>query len=127
MLQRQWKGNAAHPLLILAGRDDIPEAVGGILGLSDIVVVSGDSISMISEAASSGKKTIVFPVGDGLNFAGKKHKHNRFIDRLHDQGYILACRPGEIRQSICDLAGNRIQMKKLDDHAVVLEGVSKVI
>ena len=38
------------------------EAMGGIVGLSDILIVSGESISMISEAASSGKNTIVFPL-----------------------------------------------------------------
>lgn len=127
MLQRELKKYARCQLLIFVSHEDVPAAVGGILGLSDIVVVSGDSISMICEAASSGKKTIVFPVQDRINLIGKKHKHRRFIDALSTQGYILSSDPKAIRQSIYDLAKNKIQTKKLNDHEVILEGVRKII
>ena len=125
MLQRELKKFARCKLLILANRNNVAEAVGGILDLSDIVVVSGDSVSMISEAATSGKKTIVFPADTrGLS---RPHKHARFIDSLNEQGYILSTSIGDVKKGIYDLMKNKIQTKKISDHDTVLEGIRNVI
>ncbi len=41
-------------------RKIIEGAVAGILDLSDIVTVSGESVSMVSEAIHSSKKVVAF-------------------------------------------------------------------
>ncbi|NQU95885.1 MAG: mitochondrial fission ELM1 family protein [Candidatus Omnitrophica bacterium] len=71
--------------LVIANEKNTPEAVGGILGLSDIVVVSGESVSMVSEAVSSGKAVVVF------NLKNKKRKNGKFdrmLRRLEKKGHI---------------------------------------
>lgn len=126
LVQREFKKHPACRLLILANSNNVPEAVGGILGLSDLVVVSGDSISMVSEAAASGKKTVVFPIRSGLTLEEQAHKQQRFIQKLHEQGYILCSDPKDIKQGIYALAKNKIQTRPLDDNSVILEGLRKI-
>ncbi len=73
-------GNAPDcELLVIASESNREGIVPGIVGLSDLVVVSGESLSMVSEAVSSGKPVVVFtPAVDG---AGKA-KAREFLDRM---------------------------------------------
>jgi len=127
VMLRELKKNRRCRLLIVANRSNVPEAVGGILAMSDILVVSGDSISMISEAASSGKKTVVFPVQNILNFSPEKFKHDRFIEVLQNQNFILSSEAQDIRQAIYSLVRNKIQLKTLADQETIFEGIKKII
>lgn len=127
MLQKRLRTNAHCPLLIVAGRDEVPSAVGGILGLADINVVSGDSISMISEAASSGKDTIVFTPEMKERSSKGTNKHEQFIERMNAQGFILSTDVKDIGHAIYNVAKNKIRTRKLDDNQTILEAVRKVI
>lgn len=127
MLFRELKKHPRCPLLILANRNNVPEAVGGILGLSDVVLASGDSISMISEAASSGKQTIVFPASKRDKLSTKAYKHDRFIDQLNAQGHIVSVESKDIGQVIYDVIKGKIKTNKLDDNAAVLGAVRYLI
>ncbi|HLF18095.1 MAG TPA: ELM1/GtrOC1 family putative glycosyltransferase [Candidatus Omnitrophota bacterium] len=127
LLYRELKKDARCPLLVIANQENVPEAVGGILGLSDINVVSGDSISMISEAASSGKNTIVFYPEAKAKALSSSDKHHKFIKNLDQKGYIVTSDIKEIASAVFDVAKNKIQTKRLDDYAVVLEAMRYVI
>ena len=126
LFMREFKKHPRCRLLVLANRNNIPEAVGGILGLSDVLIISGDSISMVSEAASSGKRTVVFPVKRRAGSRGG-HKHNRFVDRLNREGYILCSDPKLIGQSIFNLAKNKIYTRKLDDGMAIRERLHQIV
>ena len=54
-----------------------------MLGSADFLVVTGDSISMVSEACSTGKPVYVYMPKDILS-----KKHYRFCKKLLDDGYI---------------------------------------
>lgn len=54
----------------------------GILGLADRLVVTGESISMVSEALAAGRPVHV------LRLAGRGRRHEAFLDRLAAQGLI---------------------------------------
>ncbi len=124
---RELKKHPRCPLLISPNRQDVPEAVGGILGLSDIIVVSGDSISMVSEAASSGKNTIVFPVAHRDKVLQRVLKHDRFIENLNSQGYIVSVQAKEIAQTVYAMARNKIKTNRLNDSDTVLEAARYLI
>ncbi len=126
-IQRHLKHFPRCRLLILANRNNVPEAVGGILGLSDMVIVSGDSVSMISEAACSGKPTIVFPIQSRFRLRGKESKHHRFIDVLTEQGYILSTDVRHIKQAVYNLVKNKIRLHPLDDSVVVEVGLKRIL
>lgn len=54
----------------------------GYLALADAIIVTGDSISMCSEAVSTGKPVFIYAPGKLL-----PAKHKRFIQALLDNGY----------------------------------------
>lgn len=70
-----------HPrcqLAVIAARDSRPEVVPGMMALADWLLVTEDSLSMISEALSSGKRVVVVKMaGNGL-----PRKHDRFQESL---------------------------------------------
>ena len=53
----------------------------GILALSDRLAVTGDSVSMVSEAAASGRPVAVFDLGGGA-------RHQRFLGNLIERGVV---------------------------------------
>lgn len=127
LIFRKLKKDPRCLLLVLPNREDIPEAVGGILGLSNLVIVSGDSISMVSEASSSGKKTIVFfPKTRELVLKGS-NKHWAFIEKLNEQGYILSSHVKDIGQSIYDITKQKINTRPLNDNKTILKAVREII
>ncbi|MBN1869450.1 MAG: mitochondrial fission ELM1 family protein [Candidatus Omnitrophica bacterium] len=127
MFFKEFKNDPNCPLLILANRENVPEAVGGILGVCDIAIVSGDSLSMVSEAASSGKRTIVFsPQMKAIVLKGE-NKHQAFAERLNAQGFVLSTDVTHLGQSIYDVAKGKIQTKQIDDRGIILEAMRKVI
>jgi len=127
LLMRELKPSKQCQLLILPSRDDVPEAFGGILGLSDILIVSGDSISMVSEAASSGKKTIVFPLQYKAKVLKKQTKHSLFVENLNSQGYVVSTNVRNIGRTIYDVVREKIQTQKLDDSKAILKAVRHII
>ena len=52
----------------------------GFLGLADMVIATGDSVSMISEACATGKPVYVY---EGDDFMSRKHK--AFVRQLYDR------------------------------------------
>ncbi|MBF0245926.1 MAG: mitochondrial fission ELM1 family protein [Planctomycetes bacterium] len=69
------------------------DAVERILGISDLVLVSGDSISMVSEAVSSGRPVVVFMPRKIVPF---RTKYERFIGQLVADGLVTKVVPEEI-------------------------------
>jgi len=126
ILHNEFKKDPNCPLLILANQQNVSEAVGGILELSDIVIASGDSISMVSEAATSGKTTIVFLAQKKITSSQSSTKHARFINRLHDQGYVLATDVGHLGETIYSVIKGKVQTKPLDDNAVIHEDLRRI-
>lgn len=126
-LHRTLKKDPRCLLLIQPNQEDVPEAVGGILGLSDLIIVSGDSISMVSEAASSGKKTIVFMPKTRDAAEKKSQKHRKFVERLNDQGFILSSRTKNMSQAIYDIAKQKIHTRPLDESKTIAKALKEVI
>ncbi len=74
-----WDGTGENPYL-------------GLLALADIIVVTGDSISMVSEACSTGKPVYIYELPDGRRtrhsqlFGGGRHK--QFCENLIQSGSV---------------------------------------
>jgi len=126
LLYYEWRRHPRCPLLILANRNNVDEAVGGILGLCQIVLVSSDSISMISEAACSGKQTVVFKPFDHTS-GRQRQKHDRFIETLNKKGYVLSTQVENLRRAVYDLAKNKIQTRRLDDKDRIREPIKQIL
>ncbi|MCM8778502.1 MAG: mitochondrial fission ELM1 family protein [Candidatus Omnitrophica bacterium] len=105
VVKEKLLGNLHCPLLLIANEQNIEGAVPGILGLSDIVVVSAESISMVSEALTSAKPVVVFEVGRKGRIQDTKHK--RFLDNLKHKGYISLVKAENIAEEIEIILRNR--------------------
>lgn len=120
LVKKQLSDYPRCKLVIIANEKNIPEAVGGILGLSKITITSPESISMISEAASSGSYVIVFE-------SRVDRRHSLFLNHLAKKKYLYLCRPEEIADSIGGLIKERPQINALNDRAALEEALKKVI
>ena len=112
------------PLLVCPNEKDIDSALGGIIGLSDLLLVSGDSLSMISESASSGKPTIVF-FPDSRQ--GDRSKHHKFIKKMSNKGFILACDTCCVGKYVYDFLDNKRETRMLDDNQIIYNKLCGVV
>ena len=113
--------NSRCKLLVIANEKNIEGVVPAIFGLSKVIIVSPDSISMISEAASSGKHTVVFRAEP------RNTKHERSIKNLEAQGYIKTAVPDEICNVIKRLLIEKSVVKKLDDRQKIIERLKEIM
>lgn len=111
-------------LLIIANEKNLDCAVPGILSLSSIVVVSGESISMISEAIASGKPVVVFTLDkkrDGLT------KHEVALRNMEKEGYITIASPGSLASNLEKVWRGKASVRKTKDMDKILERVKALI
>ena len=108
-------------LLIIANENNIPDVVGGILGLSAIVITSPESISMISEAVSSKKYVLVFQA------AGLSRKYREFIDYFARNQYIYKSCGHDLSERIQDILSRKPQIRILQDNRLVEEAISRIL
>lgn len=87
-------------LLTVASENNPPETVGGMMGLSEILIVTADSISMISEAVRSGKKVIVLE----LTTEDLPGKHRRFKEILEREEAVILANLGNLREKFTEAA-----------------------
>lgn len=126
LVKAKFGNNSRAKLLIIASERNPEWAVGGILGASSVVIVSGESASMLSEAASSGKHVIAFrpgrkPIRPGNN------KHEAFLRRLSLGGFIRLSEVSNLKDDIVGLAKSDEEPKRLNDNEKIYEAVKKIV
>ena len=87
-----------------------------------MVVVSGESVSMVSEAATSGKPAVVFPVADV-----KGQKYDSFCAMLAEQGHVLYVPPEGLAAAIDSAVKNRDVTRPLNDNTALAEKLRKIV
>ena len=120
-IKSEFSGYARCQLLIIANANNNPDVVGGILGLSSIIIISPESISMISEAVAAKKHVLVFK-GRGLS-----QKHQRFLKNYQDQGYIYLKSIEELGREINRIWQNKPKVNFSKDNLKVNEALNKIL
>jgi len=108
-------------LLVIANEKNIPETVGGILGMSGIVITSAESISMISEAANSSKYVLVF------KNSKLDKRHEEFLDIFSRNKYIYLVSPNELASKIKEIWHAKPPVHTLRDNILAAEAVKKIL
>lgn len=121
LLKNELSGFPNCKLLVIANEKNITEAVGGILALSSVVIVTAESISMISEAVSSAKYVIV------INDGSVSRRHKEFLDNLSIGGYIYMIEAGSIGDKIEELLTRRPAVKTLNDRDRVAVKLKEIL
>lgn len=124
VLKGMLKDDRRCRLLVIANENNSPEVLPGILALSNIIVASGESISMVSEAISAGKKTIAFTLEKK---ARGVTKHERALQSLAEGGYLEIAAAGELSETLEDALRNAQEFKRTDDEAKIFEAVRKLV
>jgi KDO2-lipid IV(A) lauroyltransferase len=98
-LKSNLTGQPACRLLVIANEDNPPYAAGGMMGIADLLIVTEDSLAMISEAAGTGKRVIVLSLGEG----DLPEKHYRFHQILAQRGLVTLSGLSDLEKNITEL------------------------
>lgn len=96
-LEQSRQDFPACQLLVVALKDPSTGVVESLLDLSEIAIVTEDSISMISEAVRAGKKVVVLSWGDSRRLP---KKHQRFLSGLESSGTVKRATPEMLASEI---------------------------
>lgn len=108
----------------ISGNNDTAEdTVENIMKKSDIIIVSGESISMVSEAISSGKPVLVF-MPEKKN--EKLTKYETFVRRLQDSGFVRMIEPKDIAKETEDLVKKDIKLQVPDDNKKIYDKMHRL-
>ncbi len=121
-IKQEFSNYSRCRLLVIANERNIPEAVGGILGLSKIVIISPESISMISEAASSGGYAVVFSPQADIG-----RRHHGFLEYLAAEKYIYLTETFGILHTLEKIAIEKPEIVKLQDSLRVKQALEKLL
>jgi len=111
-------------MLVIANQKNAEGTVAGILDICDIVAVSGESVSMVSEAIHSGKKVVVF----GLEKRKEGFtKYERVLDLLEREGYVNCVHPSDLGTRLDKVWRTVRAIKKVDDRDRTLEAVKRLL
>lgn len=122
-IRQKWSQDKRCRLLIIASEDNPAGTVGGILYASDIVIVSGESISMVSEAVASGKSILAFE-------PERLTQHNKvqlFLEKMQSGRYIYLVKCHEIYDKLSWINRSKPQRESLKTRAQLCEGLKRLL
>ncbi|MBI4342080.1 MAG: mitochondrial fission ELM1 family protein [Candidatus Omnitrophica bacterium] len=113
-------------LLLVASRDLLDGTMEGMLGFADVAVVTGESISMVSEACASGRPVVVVEPPQ-RHPSHRATKHQRFLRALAAEGCVQLVPVSEAHTAIHRALTAPSQTNRLDTFAVISEAVKPLI
>ena len=111
-------------LLIIANEKNMEGAVAGILGISQIVAVSGESVSMVSEAIHSGKKVVVFDIDKRRQNVAK---YDRVLGLLERDGYISRAEPPDLGAKLEKAWKSQRPPREVDDKERTYQAIRRLL
>ncbi len=125
MLKSRLKDSPLCCLFVSAKESVQGNIVQGILGISELTIVTEDSFSMVCESASSGKKTIILNVE---RKRGKPYKkREKVYNVLVDQGYTKRTDIKNLMVELVDYMKDQSSPKVLNDSQVAAEALQNIL
>ncbi|MFH1846393.1 MAG: ELM1/GtrOC1 family putative glycosyltransferase [Candidatus Omnitrophota bacterium] len=116
--------NDVSAIGFISGREDKDKnTVEKILAASDVVVVSGESISMVSEAISAGKPVLVFMPDKKTDLFTK---YEKFLKSLTDKGYVVLSGVSELADNIERMVNRTADLKVPEDGQLIYDKIHKL-
>jgi len=114
-------------LLLVANRDPLDGTMEGMLGSADVAVVTGESVSMVSEACTSGRRVIV--VEPPLRRANRASltKHQQFLHELVAEGYVRLVPVPELALTVQRGLKEPQPAKRVDNFGAVRDAVAPLL
>jgi len=98
--------------------------VSGILGISDITIVTEDSFSMVCEAASSGKKVMILNVERKNGGHTKREKVYRLIV---ERGYAKRTDLPDLNNKLLNFVNDTSKPKALNDSQIAADALRQLL
>jgi len=118
-------------LLLMASRDPLDGTMEGMLGCADVAVVTGESISMVSEACASGRPVLVIEPPRRRAARGTLTKHHRFLQDLVRQGCARLVTVSElgpaIQRTLADHRAGARPAGRVDNYATIRDALARLI
>jgi len=124
-LKERYGKSGRIKLLLIANDGNFEGAIEGILGLSDILVVSGESVAMLTEAVSSDRPVIAFMPRKIRPRSASKLE--RSVGNLEKEALIRVSTPAEIAEDIIHYIGHEPAAVSGGDIAAVRAALGKII
>ncbi len=123
VLKDKFEKHPEVPLLVIANEDN-PEGIARkMMGVSDVILVSEDSVSMISEGVASGKDVLILK----MNSKGLASKHYRFQKHLQKQGVLRVVNPFDVEKEL-DVEMNQRRTRLIyDDKKKISESLRALL
>jgi lauroyl/myristoyl acyltransferase/mitochondrial fission protein ELM1 len=124
VIREKVLGNPLCCLAILASEPQQENPVPGILGVSQVTIVTEDSFSMVCEAASSGRKIII------LEVERKKQGHlkrQKVYQLLTERGYTKTVDMSNLKSVIMDSIVATEIPRALDDAQTAADALRELI
>lgn len=127
MLTQRFSEDPRCRLLLLASRDALNGTMEGMLGAADVAIVTGESISMVSEACASGRPVIVVEPPLRSTVCRRRTKHRRFLQDLAADGYVRIVPVHQVAAAIEQALSEPASFKRLDTASAVRHALQKLI
>ena len=124
-LKERYGKSARVKLLLIANENNFEGAVEGILALSGAVVVSGESVAMVTEAVSAGRPVLAFMPRKIKAFSGTKQEET--LRNLEKDGLVKLTSPGGLKEDISQQMGRAIAPIANEDASKVCAALEKII
>lgn len=109
-------------LLVIANEHNPEGIVTKMMGASDVLVVTEDSVSMISEGVASGKSVIVLRLAK----SGLAQKHYRFQEKLASQGILRIATPENFSEILEKELNHPRNRTVVDDTQKIIERLQRL-
>jgi len=121
MLKSRLKNDPLCCFFISSKENVYGNVVQGILGISELTIVTEDSFSMVCESVSSGKKSMILNVE---RKRGKPYKRRERVYRiLVDQGYSKRSDLQNLMTDLIDYIKDKSNPKVLDDSQIAAQAI----
>ena len=123
MVKEELAGLPCTKLLLIANESNLENVTYGMLALSDVALVTEDSVSMVSEAVSAGKSVLVMQLGNGK----LPKKHNRFHQALASSALVKLADATNFSTQLAAMNGVQRENITLRQSQLIQEALRKLL
>jgi mitochondrial fission protein ELM1 len=123
MVKEEFQHHPSCKLLVIANESNIEHVTYGMLALSEVALVTEDSVSMISEAVGAGKNVLVMQLGNGK----LPKKHGRFQKALESNALIHVANATDFRTKLEVINRSRREGRWAGQAELVQEALRKLL
>ena len=125
LISKRLSNTQYCPILVLAhGENSLTDPVGTIFALSDVIIVTEDSFSMVCEAASSGKRVIILEVDHKTR---RRSKHCKVYSEIIHHASVIRSGVENLETSLETALADESPVTPLQDTQVAATAVRQLL